>query len=110
MHHSELVGRPVQVLRIKPELILDLLRDLEDRRISVPTTYRGKNDLTGARVIGCREVNGMICLYLEKESWPVIDSTNMPFVRHFYVQTGCEICLTADFPPLPEAAGIATRH
>jgi len=97
VRHSELVGRPVQVLRVKPELVLDLLRNLEDRRISIPIPYRDKNDLGGARVVDCRETNGVICLYLEKEGWPVISMGDMPFVRHLYVQIGDVPVLTEDY-------------
>jgi hypothetical protein len=80
---GNLVGRSIQILNIKPDLIIDLLRDLGRGRFSLAELFR--EDLEGVHVVDCVEVNGMLWLYLEKSGWPAVEADNLPYVRYIYV-------------------------
>ncbi len=96
--HPEFEGRPVQVLRVKPALILDLLRDLVARKLSWPAVYR---NLDGARVVGCHEFEGLVWLYLEKEGWPLLPPPGTPYVTHLFLLRDGELQLTNEWSATP---------
>jgi hypothetical protein len=73
-------GRPVQILRMAPALLLDLLLDLQDRKLSLTD---GWENLAGAKVVGCRQADdGLVWLYLERQGWPKVPEGDVPFIRH----------------------------
>jgi hypothetical protein len=96
MNHTNFSGRPVQVLRVQPCVVLDLLWNVESRGLSIPAEYRGRKDLEGARVLYCRMVDGLIWLYLEKEGWPIILTGDVPTERHYLLQSKEGIFATAE--------------
>jgi hypothetical protein len=88
-------GRPVQILQVRPALVLDLIRDLDQHKLFIPNIHRDKLD--EAQVVACQEVNGLIWLYLEKTGWSVIRDGDVPCLRHQYIQADGEPQSTRDW-------------
>ena len=87
-------GRSVQILRVKPELVFDLLRGKKDVRLD----ERFFADFANAKLVECRYVGGLIWLYLEKEGWPVIPAGEVPWAVHIGVWNGLQFTITSDYP------------
>lgn len=80
-------GKRVQVLMVKPDLVVALLRSLSGHcRLSVPVAYSNRDELKDARVMACREIEGVVWLYLEGPDWPVVPDGCVPCARFMYVE------------------------
>jgi hypothetical protein len=81
---SRFAGRRVQAIGLTPELVLDLLRDVEHHQLAVPESHRG--ELDGAKAVGLGTHDGLIYLFLEKECLRCVAADSFPSVHHHLVQ------------------------
>src|ERR1700679_3350700 len=101
--NTQFTGRSVRVLVVTPELVLDLLRNLEQHDMTVPEAHQ-QNELVAAKVIKCSQNEGKIWLYLEKPGWPPVERGHWPFEVVFPIQSQDRCAFADEWHPSAETS------